>query len=690
MKKVCVCLLACLILSFYLPVFADTPYLSYDSAEYSTHLATADAYVPEQSWDGVAMGCGTLNTPEDFAFNEDGNLYIADTGNNRIVVMNDRMEFVREYTDLIDAQGKYHTLRQPSSVCVRDGYLYIADSKNSRCIKADMSGNIKVFFEKPTDAVFTSETFTPSDISVNSRGMVYVISENVYQGIMVYDANGHFEGFFGSPSVTSSLQLLWDRFWKKILTDGQREGLTRYVPIEYAGFTVGEKDFIYAVLSYTSNHMEQIRKLNYLGENVYTYTGTFGEKEVFDYKKGKWYTQFIDVCSENELVYALDRQWQRVYVFDSLGNRLATMGTVGEQLGSFRGVAAVEVLDGRVFVLDGNKGNVTTFVPTAYGTQILTAVSLYNQGHYLEAIEPWKQVLAMSANNELAYSGIGEAYLKMGDYAQALEYFRLGGNRERESVAFEQYRAQTLRRWILPLLLVFFTLIVVAIVFTNKHFLAYLQRHSHSKKSGKWRDGFRNVVHTVCHPLDGFGEWKHKRYVNWPLTVTVLLTWLLVHIWKRQSFGFRFNENDPNDFSIIIMLASTVLPFILIAVANWAVCAIMNGEGRFAEIATYLAVSLIPYVMFTAISVPLSNVLTLNESFFLNAVWGFGIIWSGYLVFQSQRIVHNYSGGMTIGAAVLTMCTVVIMLVILLLLFALAQQIIYFATSVYSELIYRK
>lgn len=187
-------------------------------------------------------------------------------------------------------------------------------------------------------------------------------------------------------------------------------------------------------------------------------------------KKVSGISQFIDVCSENELVYALDRQWQRVYVFDSLGNRLATMGTVGEQLGSFRGVAAVEVLDGRVFVLDGNKGNVTTFVPTAYGTQILTAVSLYNQGHYLEAIEPWKQVLAMSANNELAYSGIGEAYLKMGDYAQALEYFRLGGNRERESVAFEQYRAQTLRRWILPLLLVFFTLIVVAIVFTNNTF----------------------------------------------------------------------------------------------------------------------------------------------------------------------------------------------------------------------------
>ena len=74
----------------------------------------------------------------------------------------------------------------------------------------------------------------------------------------------------------------------------------------------------------------------------------------------------------------------------------------------------------------------------------------------------------------------------------------------------------------------------------------------------------------------------------------------------------------------------------------------------------------------------------------MNSFVGIGILWSLLLFFQGQRIVHNYGSGKTVGAVVLSVCGVAIILVILLLLFSLAQQVIYFVETVYSEMMFRK
>ena len=128
----------------------------------------------------------------------------------------------------------------------------------------------------------------------------------------------------------------WIAFWKSVLSKEQREGLARYVPVEYSNRCLDEQGFVYATLSYTDSNKQQLRRLNYMGNNIFPYVENFGEDEVFDYKREKWYTKFTGVAAERDFVYALDSQWQRVYLFDKEGNRLAVFGAQGEQTGSFR------------------------------------------------------------------------------------------------------------------------------------------------------------------------------------------------------------------------------------------------------------------------------------------------------------------------------------------------------------------
>ena len=180
------------------------------------------------------------------------------------------------------------------------------------------------------------------------------------------------------------------------------------------------------------------------------------------------------------------------------------------------------------------------------------------------------------------------------------------------------------------------------------------------------------------------------RYQNIPFVAAVLVIWTVIHILVRQFTGFRFSSYDPNTFNLPLEIAVAVLPFVLVAVVNWAVCAILNGEGKFWEISTYLAFALIPYMVFSLLSLLLSQFMVLDEALFLHFVQWIGILWSLMLVFQGQRFVHNYTTGKTVGTAVLTIAGVLIVLIILLLIFTLILQLTSFISSVYMELSLRK
>ena len=81
-------------------------------------------------------------------------------------------------------------------------------------------------------------------------------------------------------------------------------------------------------------------------------------------------------------------------------------------------------------MLDAGKRTITVMEQTFYGKMIRTANYLYNQGLYMESVEPWMEVLRMNANYTQAYMGLGKAYMSMGEYEQAMEYFQLGKDKE--------------------------------------------------------------------------------------------------------------------------------------------------------------------------------------------------------------------------------------------------------------------
>ncbi len=431
----------------------DVPYDSYnyDYREYIHY--TPAAYVPDTLlygrnfyYEGASIG--DFKTPQDICKSPTGEVLVADTGNDRVVVLDNKMEKVIKILTTFDNNGKQDKLGRPYGVCVSEkGNIYVADSKNKRVLVFDSAYKLKQIVSDPKsrslDAGFV---FTPYKVAVDYADRIYVIAQNMFEGIMVFETDGQFTGFFGTISVDISL---WEKFWRRLATKEERANQKLFIPTEFTGIDVDPEGFIYAT-NITSDGIQGVRRLNPSGQDVIKKgeNGNLGGDLQIS-GTGDYYgpSQFTDVVYRKNGIYScLDRKRGRIFTYDHEGNLLYIFGGLGTQMGTFQMPVAIEEFGDRLAVLDATAGTIISFKVTEYGDLINKAVGLRFDGDETEAVPLWQKVLELDENNELANTGIGKAYLSAGDYKKAMKYLELGMNRDYYSIAFKRYRNDILKK----------------------------------------------------------------------------------------------------------------------------------------------------------------------------------------------------------------------------------------------------
>lgn len=141
------------------PVMAEElPYDTYNYDYWGDVFKTPAAYVPEGSvlgtdltWGGEPIGA--FAEPQDLCVAPDGSIYVADTNNHRIVVLDSRMQSVVNIIAGFDNYGMADGFNKPTGVAVtEEGDLYIADSMNHRIVRLDKAGALVSIIEIPAAA----------------------------------------------------------------------------------------------------------------------------------------------------------------------------------------------------------------------------------------------------------------------------------------------------------------------------------------------------------------------------------------------------------------------------------------------------------------------------------------------------------------------------------------------------------
>jgi len=449
---------------------ADPTNYTYNYDFWQEQVASPDAYRPTAYILGEGLGIGHFRDPQGL-FIRDNRIYVCDTGNNRIVIIEVNEDGEHNVTRVVSSviiDGEPSAFAGPTDIFEdRDGSLYIADNRNQRVLKLDGNWNYIYSINKPDDESFENNMeFLPFKLVVDFAGRIFIQATNVNKGLMEYDSRGEFSGYMGANKVNVNII---DYIWKVISTREQRARMELFIPTEYNNLTLDDDGFIYVTNSSGRVwEIDPIRRLNAMGQDILIrngYEAPVGDLAFGNAANIQGRSRFIDIVAfENDSYAAFDRTRGRIFMYDFQGNLLYAFGGVGNREGYFRLPAGIEKMGYSIYALDQSSASLTRFDLTLYGQLINEALNNYKAGRYRVSADVWEQVLKMNGNYDLAYIGLGRAALRYGDYQEAMKNYKLKHHREGYGKAFQLYRKQWMEENLWKILLVLSIVIITPLI----------------------------------------------------------------------------------------------------------------------------------------------------------------------------------------------------------------------------------
>lgn len=383
-------------------------------------------------------------------------VYIVDQSNHAVHVLNRDYQWVHS----IMASSGEAKLTQPRAVFVTQDFIYIADWGNQRIAIFNHDYTYQTSITAPNDPTFKqspSDTqgydFRPLKLTVDRTGRVYVIADQIFEGILDFNPDGSFSRYVGANTITLSL---WDAFWLRFTSEEQRAAQGYRLATTFINLKVDSQGYLYTVSS-ISEGSRVIKKLNFKGIDVLNRNGyipqigdPIGALSNRNVPSGQ--SQLVDIdVNEFGNYMVLDRVRGRIFTYDFDGNLLYVAGQLANIGGNqhnlsnaFLNPTALTYFQDKVLVIDQMNKNLIEFSYTEFGRLVNQATEQYYLGHYETAKDLWEEVLVLNTNYFLAYAGIAKAQLRSGEYELAMQNAKLGYDDITFSRSYQPHRYQQL------------------------------------------------------------------------------------------------------------------------------------------------------------------------------------------------------------------------------------------------------
>ena len=720
MKKISaiLCLIFAFVMVLSLPVGAAAPYKTYTYSIEGKALHSPDAYTPTKRIDSTYMGLDlAIKNPGDLEVDDAGNVYIADTDNNRIVVLDRyyKVKFILD--DFINEQGVEDALSAPRGVFITadktvgtefvPGRIFVCDTYSSRIVTYDRDGNFLAVIPQPESELFEEGyVYRPIALAVDKYDRLYVVADANYEGIMVMTDTGEFTGFIGAQKVTISA---WEKLWKRFQTDEQKDLTESKLSKPFNNIALVD-EFVYVttslieeeqVLSAISTKSKDgtyapVKMLNAAGSEIMSRNGFYPPAGEIDNKQLNpsdtlfGASTIVDVATGPEKTWSIiDQKRSKVFTYDDQGNLLFAFGDMGGQLGNISnaGLTAITYQGDAMLLLDKSNATFTVYERTEYGDILINALHNQNERRFDRSIEDWQSILQRNSNFDAAYIGIGNAYYRSGRYEEAMENYRSAYDTENYSVAYQEIR----KEWISKII-VLIPIVIIAICIACSKFLGYAKkvnkRVATSGKKPTYGQELLYVFHVIFHPFDGFWDLKHEKRGSVRAAATIFgVTFFALYY---QAIGRGYVVNPKQEYSTFFaVLLSIAIPLALWVVANWCLTTLFDGEGSFKDIFIASCYSLLPIALFFIPTTIASNFVLAAEANLLTVLNAIAFVWVGFLIFFGMQVTHDYTIGKNLLITVCTILGMVCIMFIAILFTTLLGKMVSFVTNIVTEIQFR-
>lgn len=617
---------------------------------------------------------------------EKGNTYIL-TENSEIIVLDRNYKFLRKCV-IVDKDNTSVEFDGAAGFYVAaENEIYIADTTNSRvlhCVNDIVVNEILI----PESALIPSDfVFQPTKIAKDSKGYTYVLSEGSYYGIVLYDPNGKFNGFYGANTVKGTILTTLEHIWDTLTqNDIKRAKKIKKLPYQITDICIDNKDFVYTCTGKNAGGaIGQIRMLSPGGTNILTgaENNNFGEIDKVKRRKQIISQNFTSIATDSKgFIYSLDSAYGFIYVYDTKSNLLgAFAGGIGNgnQLGVFSGANSLTLNGTSILVSDSIENSITVFERTEYGNKVFKAQEITLNSDYVGAKTLWKEVYSEDSFNRLAILGLGKAAYDEGEYSLAMEFSELANDKETYSLALKQKQnAFISKHWTVIFIssILLIGLLIALIIFSIKKKVVLIKNEK-----------IRIMTTAMVHPFDSFNAIKYKQKGSIIIAFVLIFGYFITSVISVMMSDFRYTKFDPITYNSVMQLVRTIGIIILWTVCNWAVSTLMHGRGKIKEVFIVTAYSTFPLIIYNLISTPLSHLLSSSNSTVISGLNIAALILTGIMLCVGHMIIHDYSFTRVLFTAVLTVVLMILVVFVIFMIGILLSQFWSFATSIFLELV---
>ena len=437
-----------------------------------------------------------------------------------------------------------------------------------------------------------------------------------------------------------------------------------------------------------SGRTAPIRKLNHSGYDVLLRTGYFppvGDVKYEIEDDIPLLSAFVDVTLGAANTYTvLDSQYGRIFTYSQTGDLLYAFGGKSSQQGNNVNPSAITYNGTDLMVLDSASGKISIYKQTEYGALLIEAQEKYNDYDLYDAVAVWGKILELNPNYALAYDGIGSSLLQAGNYAEAMRYFKLSDNMKLYSEAFQGYRSEWIRQYIIPLFLIIL-LVIILFVLLVRYISKCNKTPACFHKHPFWYE-FLYGFYIMFHPFGGIWDVKHEKRGSARAAGVILLLVFGIDVLQRIMTGPIFNSNYNDDIDLIQILMNTTGMALLFILSNWCLTSLMDGKGSMKDIFVSVGYAMLPLFVLKLITIPLSYILISEESMYLSFLNGLAVIWSVGLIFLGIMVTQQYSLGKNTATCILSIAGMGMILFIVLLYLTTVAQIVEFIQLLFYEL----
>ena len=627
-------------------------------------VVTQNAYLPDRT----VLDLG-LDSPEDIFMDENDNLFIADTRNQRIVVFNPSInEVIYEIT--------YDEFSTPRGIFItQDNILYVADSGAEAVFKFELDGTFIEKFTKPTSASFEGTIFSPKKIAVDNQSNMFIVAEGLNDGIIQLSDSGEFLGYFATNSVVLTPK---QRIENTFFSESQLEQVSDRNPVSFSNVFVDSNGIKYSTS--LGDDIDNLKKHN-----------TDGSSNIDS--NFRWDLELVDIYTDSNGIIYTASSTGFVSVFTSDGDFIFTFGSQTDDAdvsGLYSELNSIAVdSTGKIWTIDGDKSFIQSYSATEYSETIYNALSLYQQGRYGEAVEQWEEVLKLNQLSVIAHNEIGRNLYSQADYEEAMEHFILAGNRDLYSQSYWEVRNISIQNslpYVILALIVYFVIFYI-VKYTNRQF-HYLATPINKVKKVASKRGIADILFLfsfIKHPLDSFYYLKKKEKGSYKGATIIIGLFFISYFIFITSKGFIYQYIDVSDMDLNAIILGFFSILSLFIICNYLVASINDGEGTLGEMYKGVAYSLLPIMVSYLLATFLSHYFTYNEVFVLDLIVFSGMGWSGLLIFLSIQELHNYRIRESIKSLLMTFLFMLILAVLFAFIQIMGDQLIQFVTSLIKE-----